>query len=585
MKKKKMLSVLLATAVAGSMVSVTAGCNVDNLEETTVYFVGDSTVCEYASTEDADLYMKRYGYGSQFAKFISGKAKVKNLAVSGRSSYSFTKEENYTTLTENIKAGDYLIVGFGHNDETSSNDDLEKIIPKYTDPTLGKDDDTSITTLIQSVESRPLSFKYVLNEYYIKLAKDKGATPVLCTPIVRLTEKADGYTGAKIHVTPDLTVGGVTYKGGDYAQAIRDLGSEMGVTVVDLTTKTLADYNPGGVNKYDEVKWRHSASGAEWANAEKTEINVEGTDQTHTNKFGAQMNAYYIAKELKDKNHPFGKYVKSDISKPVFNELDSRNPNYAIRLPGQWVASKQWGVNAPWYGTAFGATGGNSLTDYFRIEQYAEEDKFIVGGLRNDKGKIAKNAEGYAMAFYQLNKSDSFEITAEVTLDVYPGIKQTGFGLMLRDNMTIDTKLGDADSIQSDYYATGAFVDEAANAESTYLFFSRGDKTTESSDPNEEPTVERKLFTHGYNASADVDGGALTQGNTYTLKIRRIGTTVTLWFNDKYIDFTLGENVNLFKLDAENMYVCLFATRGTTATFKLTDFKVNGESKLYQAAE
>jgi len=43
------------------------------------------------------------------------------------------------------------------------------------------------------------------------------------------------YAGAKVHVTTDVVSGGVTYPGGDYPKAIRDLGAAMGITVIDNT--------------------------------------------------------------------------------------------------------------------------------------------------------------------------------------------------------------------------------------------------------------------------------------------------------------------------------------------------------------
>ena len=85
------------------------------LDPITIYLVGDSTVCAF---EDP-YYYPRYGYGTQLGGYLDEKATVVNLALSGRSSKSFITEDNYKTLKDSLKAGDYLIIGFGHNDEKS----------------------------------------------------------------------------------------------------------------------------------------------------------------------------------------------------------------------------------------------------------------------------------------------------------------------------------------------------------------------------------------------------------------------------------------------------------------------------------
>ena len=75
--------------------------------------VGDSTVCSFNDT----YYYPRYGWGTQLEHYFDSSLTVKNLALSGRSSKSYVQEEQYQTLMQGMKAGDYLFVGFGHNDE------------------------------------------------------------------------------------------------------------------------------------------------------------------------------------------------------------------------------------------------------------------------------------------------------------------------------------------------------------------------------------------------------------------------------------------------------------------------------------
>ena len=83
-----------------------------------LFVIGDSTVCLF---NDSTYFYPRYGYGTQLEKYLND-FEVINLALSGRSSKSFKLEENYQILINSLQEGDYLLIGFGHNDE------------KYDDP-------------------------------------------------------------------------------------------------------------------------------------------------------------------------------------------------------------------------------------------------------------------------------------------------------------------------------------------------------------------------------------------------------------------------------------------------------------------
>lgn len=90
---------------------------VEATEKTTLFLVGDSTVCEYTAAKEASSYYYMCnGYGMRMGEYLNENVTITNLALSGRSSKSFLAETNYTTLTNSIKVGDYLLIGFGHND-------------------------------------------------------------------------------------------------------------------------------------------------------------------------------------------------------------------------------------------------------------------------------------------------------------------------------------------------------------------------------------------------------------------------------------------------------------------------------------
>ena len=79
----------------------------------TVWVVGDSTA---AAFNDTTYYSPRYGWGTQLGLYLQG-VNIQNLAVSGTSSKSYSDTEQYQRLLQGVQAGDYVLIGFGHNDE------------------------------------------------------------------------------------------------------------------------------------------------------------------------------------------------------------------------------------------------------------------------------------------------------------------------------------------------------------------------------------------------------------------------------------------------------------------------------------
>lgn len=233
------------------------------LDTADVFLVGDSTVCEYGA--DVAYSVPRNGWGMQIGNFLdSEKVTVKNLAISGRSSRSFITENNYQTLVNEIGVGDYLFIGFGHNDA--------KADTRYTDPSKPITDETST--------------KYYLYEYYIKLAQENGATPILTSPIVRMN-----YTGTTIKDSHGL-----------YDDAIRELASELNIDFVDNTKLTEALYNELG--KEEASKFH-----AVYTNG--------STDTTHLNAVGAYKVAEMVANAVKNSDCSLKHFI---VEPPVIQD-------------------------------------------------------------------------------------------------------------------------------------------------------------------------------------------------------------------------------------------------------------------------
>ena len=206
--------------------------------------VGDSTVSAFNDS----YYLPRVGYGEELDNYFN--ANVYNLAVSGASSKDFASMDSYQVLLNGSKdvpaLGDaegakFLFIGFGHNDEKTED-------ARYTDP--------------NGDYKTEGSFAHSLYTRYIQPALERGVTPVVCTPMVRLTNDntAESYEGASGHVTADTTIGQRTFAGGDYAQAIRDMCQELSLILRGPDRRHPArEPDPGPQRPVDALLYRRQA--------------------------------------------------------------------------------------------------------------------------------------------------------------------------------------------------------------------------------------------------------------------------------------------------------------------------------------
>ena len=484
--------------------------SIANPKGTKLFVVGDSTL---SSFNDPYFY-PRYGYGTKLQDYLlPKKIEVINLAMSGRSSKSFLTEKNYKTLAANIKKGDYLIIGFGHNDEKAEE-------ARYTNPNGDKDEAGS--------------FKNSLYANYIKLALDKKATPILCTPIVR---RAPGktYEGSYVHVTKDVP----GFPGGDYAQAIRDLGKETGVLVVDLTKITKDRYEKAGDAETAKFHAQLSHKAA-------------STDNTHLNTYGASVVAYDVINAVAAGDKKFAKLVNKKAEAPT-EALLVKNPDYNIPKYSEFIpeedASGLWQTQAPWYGTVFGDCGGAEKIMDPEIYEIIEKNGVVEihAGPRDGSksaGKIASASDGLAMYFQKLPASKDFTLSAKMKIINFANNNQVAFGLMARDDIYIDKF---DNTINSDYVAAGALkIAKGAGFTSSWLRHNTG------------------LTENAATAQAAPD-----KGQVVDLSITKKGNVYAV----KYGKDTATFEADLTSVDAANIYVGLFAARCADVEFSNISLK------------
>ena len=160
---------------------------------TTIHLMGDSTMAE---KDLSDGKLER-GWGMMFPNFVDETFQVVNYAQNGRSTKSFIDKGLWDKVYGALQPGDYVFIQFGHND--SKADDPERYAPAF-----GAYQDNLRT--------------------FIRGAREKGATPVLLTPVARRWFKG-GKLDRNCHT--------------DYPAAMKQVAEEMGVTLLDITTPTL----------------------------------------------------------------------------------------------------------------------------------------------------------------------------------------------------------------------------------------------------------------------------------------------------------------------------------------------------------
>jgi len=172
----------------------------DAQEPVTVFLAGDSTMAPKQENKRPET-----GWGEQLQKrFDEKKLRIDNHAANGRSTKTFISEGRWQALIDKVKEGDYVLIQFGHNDQSKDKGE------RYTPP-----DD----------------FRRNL-ERFVAEVRAKKATPVLLTPVMRRRFDKDG----KFYDTH-----------GEYPDLTRRVAAEQKVALIDMhrmSEKVLVRYGP-----------------------------------------------------------------------------------------------------------------------------------------------------------------------------------------------------------------------------------------------------------------------------------------------------------------------------------------------------
>lgn len=243
---------------------------VDNL--VTLFLAGDSTVVDEANEPWS-------GWGQLLPRFLSSDISVANYAESGEAANSFVSSKRFAKLLSEMKAGDYLLIQFGHNDQKQKGE--------------GKGPYASYTR----------DLKYLIDE-----ARAKGGIPVLITSMNRRTFDSEGK---------------ITNSHGDYPDAVRKLAKQENVALIDLNAMSKTLYEAWG-DEGSKKAFVHFPAGT-FPDQDK-----DLADNTHFNPYGGYELAKCIIQGIIDNNIPVKKYIVKD-----FKGFDPAHPDAfdSVRIP------------------------------------------------------------------------------------------------------------------------------------------------------------------------------------------------------------------------------------------------------------
>ena len=250
-----------------------------------VHTLGDSTMAPY----DESATVTR-GWGMYFGNFLTNGWTSVNYAKGGRDTYT-GYSELWANAKNNVEAGDYVIITFGHNDEKNGGMDGYQLKAYYE--RIGDTKSAAAVDLRGSIPSS--TYKTNLGKIVDEVLA-KGAIPVICSPVCRSYFNSDGTIRRNgRHDLGDsfsiLTENGPTTGNKvpaddhtmDYAYHSEQLAKEKNVAFVDLTTATKELYESYGDTKCHEQLF-------------------DGDGSTHFNTTGALLVARLCAQLMKEQN-------------------------------------------------------------------------------------------------------------------------------------------------------------------------------------------------------------------------------------------------------------------------------------------
>ena len=229
----------------------------------TLFLIGDSTVRNGRDDGQGKGPAGQWGWGHLIAEYFDpAKINVVNRAVGGLSSRTYLTGGFWERTLPLVKAGDVVIMQFGHNDSSAIND---KARARGTIKGVG-DETKEIDNLRTNKHEIVHSYGWYLRKF-VADTRAKGATPIICSLIPRKLWDDQGH---------------IRRNKGDYAGWAEQVAEQEHVPFIDLNGLVAQQYDALG----------HEA-------VMKLFPQVTPDEHTHTNWAGADLNARTVVAALK----------------------------------------------------------------------------------------------------------------------------------------------------------------------------------------------------------------------------------------------------------------------------------------------
>jgi len=254
-----MRSLFLFLALSVASIGATKAHAQTDTTKPTLWLIGDSTVNNGTKGQQ--------GWGTALPQFFdTSKINIVNKARGGRSSRTYFTEGLWDGVLKEMKAGDFVLMQFGHNDggATYTGDRGRSSIKGFGEETK---DVTHADGKAETVHS----YGWYLRRY-VTDAKAKGATPIVVSLIPRNRRDEAGKIGVST----------------DYAVWAKEVAAQEKVPFLDLYGRIVTKYPPMSKEEVDALFFG---------------------DWTHTSPEGAKFNAQTVVEGLKDiEGKPFAPY-------------------------------------------------------------------------------------------------------------------------------------------------------------------------------------------------------------------------------------------------------------------------------------
>jgi len=222
----------------------------------TVFLLGDSTVTDQPAEPAAS-------WGQMLPAFFAPDIAIANHAESGETMKSFMTELRFAKVLELARPGDWALIQFGHNDQKAN--------------------------WPQTYAAAETTYRDYLRTWIAEFRR-RGVMPVLVSSPERRF-----WTGTKIRPTLN-----------DYAAAMKAVGAELKVPVLDLNAMSMAFYEALGPDRAPLA------------------FNDNGKDTTHHDNYGAWVLARCVVKALAEAKIPLARHVKTGL--PAFDPARPPDP-------------------------------------------------------------------------------------------------------------------------------------------------------------------------------------------------------------------------------------------------------------------